>query len=104
MKTATTRPMTTGRLAALALDAARKTPEAGRYGETKVFVHAAWAVGEFFTKHGLTLDEFKARLVEANRLRLLDLSRADLVEAMSAYDVKRSATADGAAVFNFIRL
>jgi hypothetical protein len=96
--------MTTATFARLALDAARNTPDAGRFGSNKVFAHAAWAVGEFFTKHGLTLDAFKARLVEANRARLLDLSRADLVEAMSPYDVKRSNIDAGGATYNFIRL
>lgn len=71
--------------------------ETGTFGE-KVFIHAAWAIGKF----DMTLDEFKKKLVEAHRNRLVYLSRADLVEAMDPYAVKRSTTHLHNSTFHFI--
>jgi hypothetical protein len=47
---------------------------------------------------------FKKQLVEANRIGLLNLSRADLIQAMNPDDVAKSATRYLNAVFHFVRL
>jgi hypothetical protein len=72
----------------------------GNFGDDKVFTHAVWAVGKF----DLTLPDFKEMLLHAHKARLLTLSRADLVEAMDPYDVKRSLITNGGAEYNFIRV
>jgi hypothetical protein len=50
------------------------------------------------------LDGFKQRLAEANNARRLDLSRADMVEAMNPDDVAQSRVAYLGAEFHFIRI
>lgn len=52
----------------------------------------------------LSLDEFKQQLVEASRLGLLALSRADLVEAMNPEDVAASQINYLNAEFHFVRI
>lgn len=82
----------------------------GRFGDDLVFISHVW--NEFKRKHpgyGLDEAEFKIKLTDANRARFLDLSRADLVEAMNMDDVSASEIEymiDGkkAAVFNFVRI
>ena len=53
---------------------------------------------------GWTWPAFKRRLAEANNARLLDLSRADLVQAMDPEDVRLSEVAYLNATFHFIRI
>lgn len=84
--------------------AAAEACEEGKYDEHHVFIarlfdHLA-ARGE---AGGMDLDAFKQRLVEANRARLLTLSRADFVEAMSPEDVRRSEVRYHSATFHFVR-
>lgn len=74
-------------------------PAAGRVG-SKVWIHAAWAIGGF----DASLDEFKAMLAEASRAGVLVLGRCDQVEAFDRHDVKRSTLSRDGATFNFIRL
>jgi hypothetical protein len=52
----------------------------------------------------MDLPAFKQRLAEANNARLLDLSRADLVQAMDPDDVHLSEVTYLNAVFHFIRI
>jgi hypothetical protein len=94
--------MTLQTFAAAVKAAAAQVPAAGRVGAVcpKVWVHAAWAVGQF----DLTLPEFKALLAEANRLGLLSLSRCDQVEAFDRRDVRRSMVEADGATFNFVRV
>jgi hypothetical protein len=79
--------------------ACQRVPAAGRFG-SKTWIHAAWAIGRF----DMGLAEFKAALAEANRLRLLDLVRCDLVEAFDAYDVERSTVRHLGATYNFVQM
>jgi hypothetical protein len=91
--------------------AAARVPRSHRFGEDRVFIHHAY---EEFRKtpagRDMLLVTFKSRLLDVNRQRLVNLSRADLVEAMSKSDVRRSGTVvpgPGGTVeasFNFIRL
>ena len=84
--------------------AARECPT-GRYGDHKVFIAHVWdrlqTEPDFA---GMDLDGFKRALAEANNLRLLDLARADLVQAMDPEDVRRSEIRYLNATFHFVRI
>jgi hypothetical protein len=87
-----------------AVEAARSSPS-GRFGDNKVFVVHVWRALQpdpAFAPMGL--DGFKRRLAEANNARLLDLSRADMVEAMDPEDVRLSEVAYLGASFHFVRV
>ena len=84
--------------------AARACPT-GRHGDSKVFIVHVWRMlrddPEF---RGTDFPTFKQRLAEANNARLLDLSRADLVQAMDPEDVQLSEVSYLNASFHFIRI
>lgn len=84
--------------------AAARTSPSGRFGENKVFIAHVWrALRDDPVFRGMDLDAFKGLLAEANRARHLDLSRADLVEAMDPDDVRTSETTHFGALYHFIR-
>ncbi len=86
------------------VEAARLSPT-GRFGDNKVFVVHVWRLLQNDpTLAGMTPDDFKNRLAEANNARLLDLSRADLVEAMNPHDVALSEVRYQGATFHFVRI
>lgn len=86
------------------LDAAHACPT-GQYGENKVFIAHVWrALQDDPEFRGLDPSSFKRRLAEANNARLLDLSRADLVQAMDSEDVRLSEVQYLNATFHFIRI
>ncbi len=86
------------------LAAAHSSPS-GRFGDNKVFIAHVWrAVCDDPAFQGMNLDQFKERLTEANHARLLDLSRADLVEAMDPEDVRTSEARYLGATFHFVRI
>jgi hypothetical protein len=79
--------------------------ETGRFGPDRVLISHVWHAMRAFPEFAsLGLDEFKRRLAEANRARLLDLGRADLVEAMDQGDLRESETRYLDAAFHFVRL
>lgn len=79
---------------------AARSLKKGRFGDNKVFIAHVWdALGG----SGLSLDNFKRRLIDAHRANLLVLSRADLVEAMDPNDVAASEARYLNATFHFIR-
>ncbi len=84
--------------------AARDCPT-GRYGDHKVFISHVWdrlrPEPDFA---GMDLDGFKRALAEANNLRLIDLARADLIQAMDPEDVRRSEVQYLNATFHFVRI
>ncbi|HEX8824476.1 MAG TPA: hypothetical protein VF794_31430 [Archangium sp.] len=82
---------------------AAQASTSGRFGEDKIFISHVWRT---LREQARGLDErtFKDKLVEANRARLLTLSRADLVEAMDPADVSASETRYLGATFHFIAL
>lgn len=86
------------------IDAARRCPPAARFGENKVFISHVWRQMNHPTAHHVDLSRFKQRLLEANRDGLLQLSRADLVEAMDPVDVRESSTVYDNATFHFVRI
>jgi hypothetical protein len=84
--------------------AARSSPT-GWFGENKVFIAHVWRrLREDPAFREMDLATFKQRLTEANHARRLDLSRADLVEAMDPEDVRASEAHCLGATFHFIRL
>ncbi len=76
----------------------------GRFGENKVFLSHLW---EDYHRNnsaaGITREEFDGLLLEANRLNLITLSRADLISAMDPRDVEASEISLPHATFHFIR-
>ena len=71
----------------------------------KVFISHVWrSLEQERSGDSLDAEAFKQRLVEAHREGLLDLSRADLVEAMSPEDVATSETSYFGATFHFVRM
>jgi hypothetical protein len=86
------------------IDAARRCPAAGWFGDNKVFISHVWRNMNDRPDAALDLGAFKRRLLEANRDGLLQLSRADLVEAMDPVDVRESSTIYDNATFHFVRI
>jgi DNA-binding HxlR family transcriptional regulator len=83
---------------------AAQTSPSGWFGDAKVFISHVWRVlRDDPTFQGMDDAHFKARLIEAHRGRLLELGRADLVEAMDPADVRESATPYLNAVYHFVR-
>jgi hypothetical protein len=86
------------------LEAARET-KMGRYGDNKVFIIHVWrSLKNRADFQEMDLITFKKLLAEANNARLLDLSRADLVQAMDPEDVRLSEATYLNATFHFIRV
>ena len=84
------------------LEAARSCPT-GRFGDDKVFVvHVFRILSHDPVFAAMGLDGFKLRLAEANNARRLDLSRANMVEAMDPNDVEMSRVSYLGAEFHFI--
>jgi hypothetical protein len=101
---AAARPPTPAQLADEVRALAADVPAEGWFGDSKVFIAAAYDA--YRARHGdlLSLEGFKDLLVEANRLGHLQLARADLVEAMDPALVRRSLTTYHIANFHFIRV
>lgn len=83
---------------------AREVRGPGKWHGT-TFISAIW---DDLTAHGadvgISLAAFKRRLVQAHQDDLLELSRADLVEAMPPSYVAESETTHGGARFHLLRL
>ena len=77
----------------------------GRFGDNKVFIAHVWsALQNNPAFPAIDLASFKRRLAEANHSRFLDLSRADLVQAMNPADVEQSELHYLNATFHFVRI
>lgn len=74
----------------------------GVFGDRKVFISALWRDLSGRAGGAGSLEQFKQRLVEANRRGLLRLYRADLVEEMDPAEVAASATRYLDATFHFV--
>lgn len=82
---------------------AESSPPASRFHGNKVFISALWRSSQQepgFPRVGL--EEFKQQLVAANSQGLLQLSRADLVQAMDPVIVAESETRYLNASFHFV--
>ena len=91
--------------AAQVLAAASQVPAAGRFGADRVFISALWKqLGEQRDALGPNLDAFKARLLDANRARLLTLARADMPGAMDRAKVAASEISYLNSTFHFVAL
>ena len=73
-----------------------------RFGEDRAFISSLWREMVRHGETGLSLETFKRRLVDANRLGALSLHRADLVAAMDAATVAASEVAYLNATFHFV--
>lgn len=83
--------------------AAARTCPTGRFGGNKVFISHLWRhLRDEPSVPALDLAAFKRRLVEASTARLLDLERADQVQAMNPADVRESATEHLSATVHFV--
>src|SRR5205823_3165908 len=94
-------------MAALAerVKAAARACPTGRYGDNKVFIAHVWRMLRSDADFAeMDLDGFKDFLAAANNSRFLDLSRADLVQAMDPEDVRLSEVQYLNATFHFIRI
>lgn len=73
-----------------------------RFGR-KVFISALWQQLKTHPRfEGMTLAEFKRRLIEAHRAQLLTLARADFVAAMDSRAVAESEAVTDGATFHFV--
>jgi hypothetical protein len=87
------------------VQAAARACATGRYGDNKVFIAHVWRMLQSDPDFaGMSLETFKERLAAANNARLLDLSRADLIQAMNPEDVRMSEVHYLNATFHFIRI
>ncbi len=85
------------------VQAVAEATEAGREGPDRVFIASVWrALESVPALAGLSLEAFKARLVEANRAGLLRLHRADLANLLDRALVQESETQHLTATFHFI--
>jgi hypothetical protein len=85
--------------------AAARACGSGRFGDNKVFIAHVWrALQNDPDFPAIDLASFKSRLAEANHSRFLDLSRADLVQAMNPADVEQSELHYLNATFHFVRI
>jgi hypothetical protein len=88
---------------ARAVAAAARDCPTGRFGDNKVFINHVWKTFQNATgQRRLDLPAFKQRLIEANREGLVRLSRADLLAAMNADDVRESEIRYLNADFHFV--
>lgn len=89
----------------MVLESAAEIDGDGRFGPDKVFISYVWQrLRQELEPRGVDEHRFKAQLAAANNRRLLNLSRADLVEAMDPAAVAASATPYLDATFHFVRL
>lgn len=96
-------PLDEQSFAAMVHDAIRAIGPEGRFGPYKVFVSAIWReLAHDPRRDGMTLDELKHRLLDANRTDRLSLARADLVDAMDRNEVATSEIYDRGASFHFV--
>lgn len=84
------------------LAAIQRVPAAGRFGGDRVFVSALWRAFSRDAFDGITFDDFKKRLIAANRKRQITLARADLTAAMNPATVIASEIAHLNSTFHFV--
>lgn len=73
----------------LAINAANSVPIAQRYGDRKTFVADAFETAKKASPN-ITIDEFKTKLLKAQRDGHVQLARADLIGAMDPRKVADS--------------
>lgn len=76
--------------------------ELGRFGD-KVFISALWRDLQSDPRMGgMTYDQFRKALLDANRMGLLTLARGDVIGAMDPNEVRDSEINDRGATFHFV--
>ena len=87
------------------LNASATSSPTGWSGDDLVLISHVWNhVHRRPEFQSLDLPAFKMKLLEANRARLLTLSRADLAQALDPHDVSESETSYLNSVFHFIKI
>ncbi len=71
-------------------------------GDRKVFIAAIWDLLRRDPEFAMSLDDFKAHLLDAHRAGTLELARADYTRAMDPGLVQRSETTWDGASFHFV--
>jgi hypothetical protein len=84
---------------AAAVKAAAAGATTGTFGDRKVFIASLWRAPAFA---GLSLAEFKARLLAAHQAGAIRLARADLVAAMDPALVRESELPHLEATYHFV--
>ncbi len=84
----------------LVREAVREIPDAGRYGDEKVFIAAIY--DWISSRTDMSMADFKRWLIDQNRQGNLFLARADLVGAMDPDMVRRSEIESLGATFHFV--
>ena len=85
--------------------AAVKNTEEGWFGDSKVFISQVWkTLKSQQPDYPFTLDEFKQKLLAANRKEWISLSRADLGYSLDSEDVAASEIVYLQSQFHFIRI
>lgn len=84
--------------------AAAKSEKAVTWHGDRAFISSVWAAIDPQIRMRCNIEQFKARLADAHKQRLLQLTRADLVGAMKDSLVRESETHIGQASFHFIAL
>jgi hypothetical protein len=86
------------------LNVANSAPT-GRHGLEKVFISHVW---KYFKEHGfdngMSYEDFKQYLLQANRANYLTLSQEDIPGQLPADDIRNSATPYLNATFHYIRV
>jgi hypothetical protein len=90
---------------AAAVRAAAHMPTVTRFHDDRAFIGSVWEhMQEDGQVAGMSLAEFKSRLIAAHRDGLLRITRADLVGAMDPDEVERSEARYQDATFHFVAL
>lgn len=93
-------PEPTPSLSTVVMEAVTTAPSSERFGPSKVFIYPIWR--RVKKRVEVTLPEFKRWLLDQNRMRHLDLARADLVGAMDPDLVRESEIVDMGSTFHFV--
>jgi hypothetical protein len=90
---------------AAAVRAAARRPTVTRFHDDRAFIGSVWEhMLEDGQAGGMSLAEFKSRLIAAHRGGLLRITRADLVGAMDPDELERSEARYQDATFHFVAL
>lgn len=92
-------------VANIILDIARALPKSAYFGDNKVFISYVWkAFHSLPDWREISHNDFKNKLIELHRERLLTLGTADLRGAMNEKDVDESEIKYRQSLFHFVRV
>lgn len=89
----------------IAVKQAANSCQTGLFGADKLFISHLWReISNRYPEHHCSLEQFKQKLLELNRQGMIQLCRADLIEALDQKDLSESRLIDLGSSFHFIRL